>query len=267
MSLDLDYRSHQGYVAKPNRYLTSVPSPPLSHWVESFWQLTISEGAHYYRSVPDNCVDLILNMEQPEDAFLITPFSSPNIFELRGPVSYFGIRFSILGHQGLISVPVGEWDISDGETQARDLLPPQVLNRIFDGIGEKVPFKSLCQKISDILLKAVIQPVIDPRLAKYIRYCHHNMVSAISLSEKQCSEFGVSSRQLRRLSHLYLGLSPRTFARVLRFQSTLNDINAYSGISQVNRYYDQPHLIREFKRLSGLTPSEFRTLSVLYNSN
>ncbi len=268
MPLNLDYHPHQGNVTHHKSYLTYIPPSPLSHWVQSFWQLNVPEGSFYYRSVPDNCVDLIININHVEDAVIITPFSSPNIFKLSGPVSYFGIRFRILGHLGLTSIPLGEWDTSEGYTKTTNVISNQVVHAISECINAPFQFNIHCQNVSIILLNAVTRPKIDSRLVKYIRYCHQNISSQINLSDKQCSEFGVSSRQLRRLTRLHLGLSPREFSRVIRFQHALRTMSMpNSNTSWADNYYDQPHFIREFRSLSGLTPYEFKNLSVLYNSD
>ena len=267
MPLNIDYHTYQGHVTHNNAYLTFEPQPPLSHWIQCFWQLNVPEGKFCYRSVPDNSVDCIINVNCPEDTFIVTPFLSSIVFKLAGPVSYFGIRFRILGHQGLISTPLGEWSAADDDTKTAEVLPDHVLHAIYECIDKSLQFETRCKYITTILLSTVQYPDIDPRLACYIRYCSQNIASNISLSDKQCSEFGLSARQLRRLTQLYLGLSPRGFARVLRFQNTLQAMNSASNKSAwADHYYDQPHFIREFKNLSGLTPTEFKSLSVLYNS-
>ena len=99
MPIDIDFNPSQGHVAQNNAYLNCVPSAPLSHWVQSFWQLNVPSGDYCYRSMPDNCVDLIINANDPQDIFIVSPFSSATEFDLVGPVSYFGIRFRVLGHQ------------------------------------------------------------------------------------------------------------------------------------------------------------------------
>jgi len=264
--LDIDYHPSQGRVAHKDAYLTFLPPPPLSHWIQSFWQLNVPEGKFYYRSVPDNSVDWIINLNCPEDNFIVTPFSSAIVYELAGPMSYFGIRFRILGQQGLISTPLGEWDTVD-DIKAEEVLSHHLLHAVYESIGQPIQFSERCRLLTTILLRLVQCPDIDSRLANYIRYCHQNISSNISLSDKQCSQFGLSARQLRRLTQLYLGLSPREFSRVLRFQRTIELMNtANFKAAWAAHYYDQPHFIREFKHLSGLTPVEFKNLSVLYNS-
>lgn len=265
MLLDVDYNPIQGHIADDGAYKTSQPSSPLNRWVQSYWQLNVSEGQYSYRSVPDNCVDWIINRNCFDDNFIVPPFISSTLFHLDGPVSYFGIRFRVLGHKGFISTPLGEWE-AFGCVNAADLLPAEVVYSAFESIEKTKRFDECCNNLSVALLSIVKSAEVDSRLARYIRYCHKNIGSHLDLSDKQCAEFGVSARQLRRLTKQHLGLLPKDFARVLRFQLALNAIHATQpNTVWLDHYYDQAHYIREFKRMSGLTPNQFQNLSVLYN--
>lgn len=76
---------------------------------------------------------------------------------------------------------------------------------------------------------------------------------------------GVSQRQLERMCHFAFGLSPKAVLRRSRF---LDMAAAVRGLSQAGedelaalRFYDQSHLIREFRRFSGMTPGQFEKTS------
>jgi len=265
MELKIDFNPLQGHVDSEYGYKVFLPPAPVNRWVQSFWQLSVPSGGFSYHSIPDNSVDWIINTNRFEDSFIVPPFLSPTLFEMTEPASYFGIRFRLLGHQALISTPLGEWGLGDA-VNSSDILPSHVIQAVFESIKNAERFRDRCNNVSIILLSIAKYSKIDPRLARYIRYYCENVASNINLSDKQCSEFGLSGRQLRRLSQLYLGLRPRDFARVLRFQKTVKSLSMGNNKTVwADHYYDQPHYIREFKRLSGLTPAKFVNSSVLYN--
>jgi AraC-like DNA-binding protein len=58
-----------------------------------------------------------------------------------------------------------------------------------------------------------------------------------------------------------VGVSPKQYARVMRFSRALTLIHAETAsiadVATAAGYYDQPHLNADFKELSGFTPTEF----------
>ena len=213
-ALLLDYHPLQGIVTNQNAYQTHYPQPPLNHWVQCFWQLNVPVGQFNYRSVPDNCVDWIISINNPQENAIIAPFLQSREFTLSGPISYFGIRFRILGHQALFPIPASELA---GDVNAIDILQMINLQELYDSIFTYNAFADRCKSVSKTLLKSLKQPRLDRRLAQFIRYCYQYYYAdsnhaPLRLSDQQCNEFGLSARQLRRLCQLHLGLGPKQFA-------------------------------------------------------
>jgi methylphosphotriester-DNA--protein-cysteine methyltransferase len=76
------------------------------------------------------------------------------------------------------------------------------------------------------------------------------------------ASLGVSHGHLDRLFTEHVGLSPRTLARILRMRRLLAGIDVHGGVGWAAKaaelgWYDQAHLIRDFKRHTGVTPSEY----------
>lgn len=62
-----------------------------------------------------------------------------------------------------------------------------------------------------------------------------------------------------------LGMSPKMLGRVLRFQRALaldgqQQASSWSDLALRSGYYDQAHLIREFRAFTGITPGAYRRL-------
>ena len=72
----------------------------------------------------------------------------------------------------------------------------------------------------------------------------------------------MSHGHLDRLFAGQVGLSPRRLARILRMRRLLEDIDVYGLVGWADKaadlgWFDQGHLIRDFKRHTGVTPSQY----------
>lgn len=77
---------------------------------------------------------------------------------------------------------------------------------------------------------------------------------------------GYSHRHFIGLFRDAVGLAPKAYCRVLRFQQALRRISAKPDASWVDLaieagYSDQPHFTREFRDFTGVTPERYRKVS------
>ncbi len=75
-------------------------------------------------------------------------------------------------------------------------------------------------------------------------------------------DLGISERHLRRVFREQVGMSPKDFFRLMRFERTLKAARrgrdfSWSDIAVDAGYYDQAHLIADFRSIAGATPREF----------
>lgn len=69
----------------------------------------------------------------------------------------------------------------------------------------------------------------------------------------------MSERHLRRVFRTAVGVSPKTFAKLTRFHDALREARlerhaSWASIASAAGYYDQAHLIAEFRMIAGATP-------------
>jgi AraC-like DNA-binding protein len=72
-------------------------------------------------------------------------------------------------------------------------------------------------------------------------------------------ELGVSERHLRRVFRHAVGVSPKTFAKLKRFRRAVQAAYesprvSWASIAAGAGYYDQAHLIADFRAITGVTP-------------
>lgn len=70
---------------------------------------------------------------------------------------------------------------------------------------------------------------------------------------------GVSERHLRRVFYETVGLGPKAYAKLARFHRALHagrevEHPSWAAVAAAAGYYDQAHLIAEFRAIAGVTP-------------
>jgi len=79
--------------------------------------------------------------------------------------------------------------------------------------------------------------------------------------EALAREFKLSDRQFRRRFESAVGLGPKRFARLVRFQRVFeqrleHDARAWSEVALACGYYDQAHFNRDFRDFAGVRPRD-----------
>lgn len=102
------------------------------------------------------------------------------------------------------------------------------------------------------------------RIRRAISYGSINQEIRIAdLAEKAC----LSERHFNRIFSSIIGMSPKDYLRIRRYQQTVNDIKKRRNIETIteiaieNGYCDYSHLSAEFKKISGYSPTELLNIS------
>lgn len=135
-----------------------------------------------------------------------------------------------------------------------------------DIISERVYMESSPVKKIEIIENKLLDILKDVDETDYIiKLALHKILTAggaISINQL-AREVDISQRHLSRKFKNWIGISPKKFCNIVKFQNIINELNkqAYNSsnidwvnIALKNGYYDQAHFIREFKKLYGKTP-------------
>lgn len=111
--------------------------------------------------------------------------------------------------------------------------------------------------------------VVQSFLRDSLRQGHDQFVLAAAKAIRQARgdlaistmirDFSISERQLERRFLTEIGVSPKTFARIVRFQFAMQLRQAGHGWSDTAYdagYSDQSHMVREFRTLVGTSPGK-----------
>ncbi|MGC4065103.1 MAG: AraC family transcriptional regulator [Polyangiaceae bacterium] len=140
-------------------------------------------------------------------------------------------------------------------------------------------FERLAAAPGTLSAAEILERAIAERLASSTKSVTHTRL-ALEAAKRLTSatvasvaaDLGVSERQLRRVFHDAIGMSPKRFAMLTRFERAIfatrdrNQTN-WASVAAAAGYYDQAHLIAEFRRIANATPqaflSELRSASAL----
>jgi AraC-like DNA-binding protein len=119
----------------------------------------------------------------------------------------------------------------------------------------------ISQVIQDFLIQRLLANQHKPPQKNLIALTNNIITKAHSTSiEQLAKEYGFSKRNLERHFQTYIGISPKKFAMLVRFQKILQGIKQgahWQVLAERLDFYDQAHFINEFKQFAGLTPVQF----------
>ena len=117
---------------------------------------------------------------------------------------------------------------------------------------------ALADYFNELLKNASINPDYRIKLAINLILKSNGTMSIKELRDRLC----VTERTLERHFLREIGVTAKQFARIIQFRSAMERMTEtdYVNLTEIgydNRYADQSHFIRAFKRYTGKTPKEF----------
>lgn len=254
---------------------TYIPKGKLALYVEFIWS---SRGHHPQsrkeRVLPTGSSQLIINLGNTgfrhfKDAdqrrpleyghTIVTGIQSTYIFlDSRTRTSTMGAVLKPGAIQALLGLPADEFRdrvISLGDLIDEDMAALRERLIAASDLAERF---GILESFLTHLLDKTYQP--DPAVITTLRYL--NQTSGRSTISEIADHIGYSRRRLSELFRQTAGTTPKDFVRIRRFQQSLQLIRKSANprwpqLALSCGYYDQPHFNRDFKALSGLTPTQY----------
>ena len=185
--------------------------------------------------------------------------SFPGFMDLSPGVESFAIFFQPAGWSQLFGIPM--WEITNciyPATATMGLSVRQLWNRL----GESRSFEHRVAIAEQFLRQRVVSAI--PRDAMTTAATHlFRVQGAIRISELAQRD-SIGLRQFERRFQREVGVAPKTFARVARFQAALDAKLAspnrtWLDIAHNFGYHDQMHMIHDFESLSRNSPTQLIT--------
>ena len=257
--------------APPFLFRRRRPGPPLDDLVESIW---CARGRVTYtreRIAPTGSTVAVFVLGQPilhtpddgagtplraERGFLVGPHDRPALNEPTGETNAVGIVTTPIGCRALFGI-----EPRPLRGRAVDLMPAwppagELRERLRDG-GEP---EDLLDRV-EAALEANHRPLspAEARCGRAVALLDADPTRPIA---DVAAEVGVSHAHLDRQFARIVGLTPRVLARLLRMRRLLASIDVQGPVGWSDRaadlgWFDQAHLIRDFRRHTGVTPSHY----------
>lgn len=171
----------------------------------------------------------------------------------------FGIQFRPGGSYPFFRAPASE--IANLSTDLACLwgrAANELRERLLCASGKNGMFRAAEQ----FLLRQLVRPV---GLHPAVDFAREKLAEPRTLSIASVAhKIGLSQRRFIQLFQEQIGLPPKAFSRVQRFQRILEMVHGSREVEWVQvaldcGYYDQAHFIHDFREFSGLTPTQYVT--------
>jgi AraC-like DNA-binding protein len=255
------------------------PRPELKLYITKIWLFENNTGLvnHGTLIAPNARPKIII----PYNNALTTTDNKKTAICNEGDISFIGIRDVpvTLGTPPVATGSIGIELTTQGAYKFLNIPMHEITNNLFSfselyGISGKVLLQKMINEespgkkvnlIQDFLFKQLQQ---KQRISSIIDYSV-NFISSLHglLSIKELErKTGYSKRYLDLLFKDHLGISPKTYSTIVRFQhfyKHLSKAEAFNSdkLSFLELYYDQAHFIKEFKRYTGYTPIKFKNVN------
>ncbi len=266
------------------KYFESVPSSPLRAYIRKFWSLEYdpSGTSELETILPDGCPEVVFNLS---DRF--RRFKSHTDHEIQpstlvagqmtrsitiaptGRVELFGVRFQPYGAFAFLRAPLSE--LTD-RIEPLELLLPNVEAELRERLSRAAGFSKRIR----IFETAFIDTLDEKREAPSKLACIAEQLASGRRVKSVTNEFGWTERSLERDFRKYVGLTPKMFGRVSRFSVIARSIESGRASDMLSLtldlgYYDQAHMINEFRSFAGQSPTAFANglhrLSTLFSGS
>jgi AraC-like DNA-binding protein len=248
-----------------------APPPALRDSVVSLWEMRLPAlaGPARVRILPNACVDVVLYASDPSQgeglAAAVAPphrsyvvGSTLRSFIVRsvGWRHVVGASLRPEGVEPILGLPAAV--IGESVALLDDVLGGEagrIEARVLDG-----PAESALGRLAEVLLER--RRGRDPDAAA------HRAVELVRRADGRvridalAAGLNTSPRKLERQFLAHVGMSPKLFARLVRFDRAVRDLAhrgtaTWAQFAVAHGYADQAHFINEFREFAGVTPGEF----------
>ena len=250
-------------------YAEYAPAIELRPFVECLWTRTSVHpiaGGRVHRIPPDGCTDIVVAFRDvsphaprsaapPVSALVVGTMTRPMVVRTEPSLSMLGVRF----RPGFARTFLGAatQDLTDERAPLRTLWSET--DALLEELARSVTTTDRIRIVQRALAARVVRspsppPEVVSATRLIARSSGHVTVEALSRM------LGVTRQHLARRFADWVGVSPKMLCRIVRTRAVTTRLRGaadvdWAAVAHDAGYYDQSHLVAEFKALVGLTPT------------
>jgi AraC-like DNA-binding protein len=264
---------------------TYVPGPPLDKYVDRFWLCSDTPSHPRERILPSGTVELVINLSDDEiriydpsrpdrarrypGAVVSGPYSNFFLIDPLVHASIIGVHFRPGRAFPVLGVPASE--LADAHVDLETVWGPtaaELRERLCTPAAPARRFAVL----EEVLLRRLRQPPARHGAVPVALDAFEQADAAVMVRDL-ARRVGLSQRRFIQLFTAEVGLTPKLYGRVRRFQRARELVRQatepdWAAVAVACGFFDQSHLIHDFGEFSGLSPVAYlkqRSKHVLLN--
>ena len=254
----------------------AMPSKILAPYIKRYWAIENTldkDETCVQRIIPTGLAELLLYFTPRPKILTDNKYLSDNAalygqqndfydMELTGDLSVFSIVFQPQGLMQFFKFPLHE---IYNQNVPLLYLCGQAGRDLEEKMGEAITFEQRVNIAETYLLNLLKNNYADFefRRINHVVELIKQTYGSININEI-ASEICLSRRQFERVFAEQIGISPKQYLKIIRFQFAIfqkqqNIELNMTELSLESGYFDQSHFINDFKSFCGLTPKQYFT--------
>jgi AraC-like DNA-binding protein len=184
--------------------------------------------------------------------------TNPCIFQRDSETRTILVRFKPWGVSAIFSEAA--YVFSNTVVNLNNIIKTSRLAILEERLNLAINQEDLAMWVQNFLLEQLLvskRKIIPPHFIAAVNSMMTNKTQSIAMVAKT---YGFSERSLERKFHDLVGVSPKKFSSMIRFEKAIAHLESKSDWEKMGAnlgYYDQSHFIHEFKQFANLTPKQF----------
>lgn len=217
---------------------------------------------------PNCTTNLSINLDEPVrigpykalQNFASTSCLSPVAFDRSVRIRMINIQFEPFGLFALLGIPMQQ--LRNRLSSLDQLFRASALEALYNQIADAKNDTDIRKTIEQFLWQRLDPDAADPRIRRGVLGIRE--VPGLRMDDLS-RMLNLSSRGLRKRFAQQVGISPKFYARLARFNRAALQIaqqpaTSLTAIAADQGYFDQAHFIKEFRAFGGITPGRFQEL-------